>query len=147
MTATKISCWKLAAMPTQNTANQTGSQQASLEKMVFKRQFYTSGIYHLNQTGGHLGLFCWVIVFLISRNCQLLEAEGFPKHTLGQCRNTRFSLFVNILLEELLKAIKIKSHLARKLANCLYSIEYSYMTLTRHATGSSHPFPCASGCA
>lgn len=38
--ATEISCWKLAAMPTRNTANHTGSQQASLEKTVFKRQFY-----------------------------------------------------------------------------------------------------------
>ena len=108
-------------MPTQNTANHIGSQQASLEKMVFKRQFYTSSIDHLNQTGRHLGLFCWVLVSLVSRNCQ---------HTLGQCRNKRFSLFVNILLEKLLKAIKIKSHLARKLANCLYSEEYSYVTLT-----------------
>lgn len=66
-------------MPTQNTANHTGSQQASLEKMVFKRQFYTFSIYHLNQTGGHLGLLCWVLVSLVSRNCQLLEGRMISK--------------------------------------------------------------------
>lgn len=66
---------------TQQT-KQVDSQQV-WGKTVFKRQFYAFSIYRHNQTSGHLALFCWVIVSLFTRNCQLLEGRTICKTNIG----------------------------------------------------------------
>ena len=60
---------------TQQT-KQVASQQV-WGNMVFKRQFYTFSIYHLNQTGGHLDLLCWFTSFSFHKKLPALGMQNY----------------------------------------------------------------------